>query len=120
MDQFYRLGTDDGRHWWELTFCLVLDTSSAIGYSLEQGLGHAWPPKTFFHKTQGSIPALMSHPTVTTINSSLPSSHWDNKDRHQVLTICRGNPEIKEIILDDEFILADGIEAFVVVRYQTV
>ena len=62
----------------------------------------------------------MSHTMVATINSSLPSPHRDNKDQHQVLTIHRGNPEVKEIILDEEFILANGIEMFVVVRYQTI
>ena len=62
----------------------------------------------------------MSQAMVTTVNSGLPSSHQDNKDQHRVLTIHRGSPDIKEIILDDEFILAGGIEAFVIVRDQTV
>ena len=95
VDEFHWLSTDDRLHRWELTFGLVLNTSPTIGYGFKQGLGHAWPPESFFHKVQGAVAALVSHTTVATINGGLPVRSRNDKHWHRILPIGRSSLQIQ-------------------------
>ena len=103
-------------HWWELAFSLILNTPPTIGNCLQQGLGHARPPETFFHQTQCAVSALVSCATVKSIDGGLPVPCWNNKDRCWVIAISRGALKIQEIILNGEFLWVGSIEAFLIFR----
>ena len=115
VDQFHQLSTDDRLHRWELAFCLVLNTSPTVGYGLQQGLGHTWPPKSFFHQAQSAVTALMSSTTVATVYGSLPVHSRDHKDQHHISAIGGGDLKVQQIILQGKFLLLGGIEALLVV-----
>ena len=79
VDKLHRFSSDNGLHQQELSFSLVLNAPVTIGYGFDQVLGHARPPKVFFHQTQSSIPALVPRTMVTNIDSGLVLSHQENK-----------------------------------------
>ena len=64
VDQFHRLSADDRLHWGELALGLILNTSPAVCYGFQEGLGHPWPPEVFLHQTERAVPALVSSAMV--------------------------------------------------------
>ena len=90
MDEFHWFGADDRLHRWELAFSLILNTSPAVGYGFQQGLGHTQPPKPFFHKAQGAVTALVPRTMVATVYGGLPVCSQNDKDRHCILAIGGG------------------------------
>ena len=102
--------TKDGLHQGYLGLSLKNTALLTVADAHHHSLGHAWPPEPFPEEAKCAVSTLMAQVSMASIYCHLSLQAWCHEHQDIFVAPFRCNPQIEEIVLEYEVLLAGSID----------